>query len=355
MIEFPRGGKVKKITALLIIPALLMAHEVFLSFSEDPIAGRTVDLVLTIFDNSFPFMGKADLHPSAGKFSESPVEFVGGSALVKYTAPKDPVFVKVKAKLDDGFEIKEIEFSFQVLPDYEKMEKTYLELIEFGGHVSYKKKGEDFYRPVSMGTRFHEGDEIWVQEDSYAVIDGPGGTRIEIAPNSKVLVKSVRKDKNTVFLRVEVEKGEVVSRVVKELFNTVLLVDGGSVTAGVRGTILGMEVREGVVVRNYEGEVWVKAGSSIAELRARRMMRFTSEVLSAFDRAQRRVMKKFEEMRKEMMKGFEQKARELLSTFGMEDAFEIDLSEFSRPLDKDLSTFEDMMKKLRKKWRKGGK
>ena len=354
MIEFSRGGRVKRIAVLLILPALLIAHEVFLSFPEDPIAGRTVEMILTIFDNSFPFMGKAELHPSAGKFSENRVEFVGGSALLKYTTPKDPVFVKVRAKLDDGFEVKEIEFSFQVLPDYERMEKAYLELVEFGGHVSYKKKGEDFYRPVSMGTRFHEGDEIWVQEDSYAVIDGPGGTRIEIAPNSKVLVKSVRKDERTVFLRVEVEKGEVVSRVVKELFNTVLLVDGGSVTAGVRGTILGMEVQDEVVVRNYEGEVWVKAGSSIAELKARRMMRFTSEVLSAFDRAQKRVMKKFEEMRKEMMKGFEEKAKELLSTFGMEDVFGIDLSKFSRPLDKELSTFEDMMKKLRKKW-KGGK
>jgi hypothetical protein len=351
VIEFTPGVIVLKYLFLiaLVIPSLLFGYEAYLSIPEDPIAGREVQMILSIFNEySFPYEGEADLQPSFGKFLENSVELFGGSAFLKYYSEKSGM-VYVKATLDDG----EATFHFHVLPDYSKMKESYFELIDFGGYVSVKRKGSEFYEPVAEGTRFYEGDEIWVQEESFAVLEGPGGNRVEIAPNSKVRVKRVRKGEKTVFIRLEVEKGEIVSKVIKELFNTVLLVDGKGVTAGVRGTILGMEVSDAVKIRNFEGNIWVKAGGRYEDLPKMKMMVFTDEALREFENAQKKVMEEFEKLEKEVLGEFEEKARDLFSTFGMEDVFTIDMRDLIKPLDKDLSSFEEMLQNLRQKWEGG--
>ena len=341
-------------TFFLVLATLTFSMKLFYKVPNDVISGSDSQIILTLMDDFGMFyMGNADISASRGEvLSENPMEFDMGSAIVKYRAPVKTGKVDFKLKVQG----EELTFSVEVLPDYTSMKEQSFEVKEFGGYVSVKRKGKDLYKPVSSGEKLFEGDQLQVLEDSYAILEGPGGNQIEIAPNSEVLIKKVRSDSKTVFIRIEVVKGEVVSKVIKEMFNTVLLVDSQSVTAGVRGTILGVEVTDGLSIRNYEGEVWVRTNGEYMDLSQMKMMRFGRETLKEFDRAQKEMMRRFSEMEKEMMSGFEEQARQLLSNFGMEESMKIDMRQFVKPLDKQLSTFDDMINSLKKRWRtRGGK
>ncbi len=342
----------KALASLVIFLALFaFSFDVYCKVPDDVIAGRKSDIVVTLVDElSMPYMGQAEILPSGGELlSENPVEFDMGSVILKYKAPDKAGEVRFEISVEGEMP----SFSVEVLPDYTSMKSQYFEIAEFGGHVSMERKGKNLYEGVSSGEKLFEGDRLQVLKESYAILEGPGGNRIEIAPNSMILVEKVRSDSKTVFIRIEVIKGEVVSRVTEELFNTVLLLDGKSVTAGVRGTILGMEVSSDEVdVRNFEGKVWVKAAGEFYDLPRMKMMRFGKNALVQFERVQKETMERFERMEREIMKGFEQRAKQLLSTFGMEEMFRIDMRDFTRPIDKNIKSFDEMINGLRKKWRK---
>ena len=339
-------------TFFLILATLTFSMKLFYKVPKDIIAGSRAQIILTLMDDfGMLYMGDAEISTSAGKvLTKNPVEFDMGSAMLDYEAPRKSGKVDFKVKAQG----ENLGFSVEVLPDYTAMKEQFFEVKDFGGYVSVKRKGKDFYKPISSGEKLFEGDQLQVLEDSYAVLEGPGGNQIEIAPNSEVLIKKVRSDSKTVFIRIEVVKGEVVSKVVKEMFNTVLLVDSQSVTAGVRGTVLGVEVSDGLSIRNYEGEVWVRTNGEYLELPQMKMMRFGKETLGKFERAQREMMRQFDEMEKDIMSGFEEQARQLLSNFGMEESFRIDMRQFVKPLDKSLKSFDEMINSLRKRWRRRG-
>ena len=338
------------LTFFVILTTLTFSMKLFYKIPNDIIAGNKSQIVLTLMDDfEMLYMGEAVISPSSGEIlTKNPVEFDMGSAIMDYKAPQSPGKVEFKVNVQDEM----LKFSVEVLPDYTAMKEQFFEVKEFGGYVSVKRKGEDLYKPVSSGEKLFEGDQLQVLEDSYAVLEGPGGNQIEIAPNSEVLIKKVRSDSKTVFIRIEVVKGEVVSKVMKEMFNTVLLVDSQSVTAGVRGTILGVEADDDLSIRNYEGEVWVRTNGMYMDLPQMMMMKFGKDTLREFDRAQKEMMRRFNELEKDIMNGFEEQAKQLLSNFGMEESFRIDMRQFVKPLDKQLKTFDDMINSLRKRWRK---
>ncbi len=217
------------------------------------------------------------------------------------------------------------------------------------GHLDVIKRfGERVYRSVSEGMQVFEGDEIVTQEDSYAVLTGKGGVKLTVYPQTRVIITDLRKSGKLTFVKVNVDRGNLIPYVEEKIQKIFLVVEGKGVTAGVRGTILGFEVSDEVRVRNFEGKIWVMAAGKYMDLPSGKMMRFGSEALVEFEMMQKEALRKFHEMEKELMEGFEEKARRMLSMFGMEDVFTIDLRDFVQPLDRSLDSFEDMIRKLRK-------
>ncbi len=346
---------VKKLTLLILILSILgLSYEVHYQIPDNLVSGKSGSIIITLMGDFNAYEGEAIVHPSVGRIKGGErVEFVGGSAVVEYIPPSD-FYGEVVFRIDIGLEVHE--FKAVVFPDASLMEKGYLEVSEFVGKVFIKRFGERVYRSVSEGMQVFEGDEIVTQEDSYAVLTGKGGVKLTVYPQTRVIITDLRKSGKLTFVKVNVDRGNLIPYVEEKIQKIFLVVEGKGVTAGVRGTILGFEVSDEVRVRNFEGKIWVMAAGKYMDLPSGKMMRFGSEALVEFEMMQKEALRKFHEMEKELMEGFEEKARRMLSMFGMEDVFTIDLRDFVQPLDRSLDSFEDMIRKLRKMhMKRGGK
>ncbi len=345
---------VKKLTLLILILSILgLSYEVYYQIPENLVSGRVGSIIITLMGDFEAYEGEAFVHPSVGRIKGGErVEFVGGSAVVEYIPPSD-FYGEVVFRIDTGSEVHE--FKAIVFPDASLMEKGYLEVSEFVGKVFMKRFGENVYRSVSEGMKVFEGDEIVTQEDSYAVLIGKGGVKLTVYPQTRVIITNLRKSGKLTFVKVNVERGNLIPYVEEKIERIFLVVEGKGVTAGVRGTILGFEVSDEVRVRNFEGKIWVMAAGRYVDLPTGRMMKFGAQALMEIEMMQEKALRRFHEMEKELMEGFEEKARRMLSMFGMEDVFTIDLRDFVQPLDRKLEDFEGMIKKLRKMYGRGGK
>ncbi|ABR30247.1 hypothetical protein SU69_01975 [Thermosipho melanesiensis] len=161
------------------------------------------------------------------------------------------------------FNVVEYEYPKDVAPAFVK---------EFSGNVAYSKDGKSWIS-ISKGEKLYENYYIRTLKDSYVVISGKWG-KVYINENTLVKIKRNREKGDRFDFKLKVERGNVVADVVKFLMSkSRFQIEGGSVTAGVRGTKFGCKGEK----NNwkwfvFDGEVYIFNGKKIIELSKRKMI-----------------------------------------------------------------------------------
>jgi hypothetical protein len=111
------------------------------------------------------------------------------------------------------------------------------------GEVMHRKSGADKATPLKFGTPLDDGDWISTSEDGFAIlIFADDKSQIKLRPNTEVVIKGKRDADANISKRIEMEIGEVFSKV-KQQRGTLEIVTPTSV-ASVKGTEFWIIVNE---------------------------------------------------------------------------------------------------------------
>ncbi len=218
----------------------------------------------------------------------------------------------------------------------------YLEVKEFAGTVGVKRGNSEITEPVKLGSRVFPGDCIYTSKNSYVVLVGPKGVTFSVVPNSVVYVKMVRKNEKDMVVQMKVDAGDVLTNVMEKLStDSLIIMESEGVAAGVRGTIFSFERSDQVKIRTFRGEVSVIALGKGIDVSAGNMAVIPKTVLNRIEER----LEWFDYRVKRAFERFEMKAKKALRPFGLQD--------FLSPLDRTLTSYKEMFKKLRLMQKRG--
>ncbi|ANQ53527.1 hypothetical protein BG95_03290 [Thermosipho sp. 1063] len=190
-------------------------------------------------------------------------------ATVTYIAP----IVPIKSYLILDVNGKKIKYNFKIVEyDYPKDIAPVI-LEEFSGNVAYSKNKKEWIA-VSNNVKLYENYYLRTLNNSYAVISGKWG-KVYIKENTIVKIEKSRQKDDKFDVKLSVEKGSVIADVVKFLMSkSRFQIQGGSVTAGVRGTKFGCEGEAGSWKWFvFDGSVFVFNGKKIVEITNQKMIK----------------------------------------------------------------------------------
>ncbi|MCF7810004.1 FecR domain-containing protein [bacterium] len=115
--------------------------------------------------------------------------------------------------------------------------------LKVTGEVMHRKTGADIATPLKFGTPLDDGDWISTSEDGFAIlIFADDKSQVKLRPNTEVIIKGKRDEDANISKRIEMEIGEVFTRV-KQQRGALEVVTPTSV-ASVKGTEFWIIVNE---------------------------------------------------------------------------------------------------------------
>ena len=328
------------------------SYDVDLSFNDDLVGGRKVQAFISVIDSSMmnPYDGDVSLIAKNGKVLNFDGKVDGGLGMFDFVPDENAteVFFDVSSRY---FERK---FSFFSTPrKFLDSEDWYLVVKDFSGSVGIKRKGSSEVVAVEIGMKVFPGDEIYTMENSYVQLEGPNGINFFVVPNSVVRLDKFKKKEEDVLIKLKVMKGQTLSKILKKLSaSSLVIVEAGGVTAGVRGTIFSMGFEgDSLYLRTFKGRVALNVMGQTTDVEEGKMAVFSGDLLfyirekrKIFEDLRRDIrevlsrgvmsyMKRFELMEHVMNEIFELRARRALGRFGISSVVgKIDegLKEFER-------------------------
>ncbi len=234
---------------------------------------------LAVLSGITPYTGKAEILSENGTVKDYDGMVDYGLALFKFVPDENATQVSLKIKVDKT----EKEFFFFSTPArFLNAKEWYLEIIGFEGSVGIKRKGSAFVEPVALGQKVYPGDEIHTMEKSYVELKGPNDMSFYVAPNSVVKLEDFKKKDSDVLLRIKVMRGDILTKILQKLSSSSLVViEGGGVPAGVRGTIfsVGYNENDGLKVRTFQGSVVVNALGERVFVKQNKMLSLSKDLI----------------------------------------------------------------------------
>ncbi len=272
------AGSLLLFTILIFSP--VFAIEPVVLIDPEPVLAEATALVDVSFDS---LNDRVDVDVSLGGF-ENPEVFLDGLKLhqgkgrLVYLAPDVESTVTLTFSWSDQswqrvFRVASVESL--------NLPQSYFVIAKLAGQAAVKRAGEKSWLPAFQGMVLKAGDGLATLDDSSVILASQSGHEVVILPRSLVFLRKVREDGDLADITLEVQLGELVVKTKGSLRSgSKFTVKGGSVTAGVRGTIFAFENRDETIVRAFEGAVYLYWKGKAALIQAGQMWYFRAR----FDR-----------------------------------------------------------------------